>query len=85
MHEADNAYSIWSTWLCYRLVQFLTVAYNGKYFIWICRLLIFSIWMCHFDLVVYLGDEPDNQALTSQLHEGFHDLLRCSCLQYFCL
>ena len=35
MHEADNAYSIWSTWLCYRLV--------------------------HFDSVVYLGAEPDNQ------------------------
>ena len=23
MHEADNAYSIRSTWLCYRLVRFL--------------------------------------------------------------
>ena len=27
MHEADNAYSIRSTWLCYRLVQFLITAY----------------------------------------------------------
>ena len=27
MHKADNAYSIWSTWLCYRLVQFLITAY----------------------------------------------------------
>ena len=27
MHEADNAYSIRSTWLCYRLVRFLTTAY----------------------------------------------------------
>ena len=28
---------------------------------WICRLLIFSILMCHFDSVVYLDVEPDNQ------------------------
>ena len=27
MHEADNAYSIQSTWLCYRLVRFLITAY----------------------------------------------------------
>ena len=27
MHEADNTYSIWSTWLCYRLVRFLITAY----------------------------------------------------------
>ena len=27
MHEADSAYSIRSTWLCYRLVQFLITAY----------------------------------------------------------
>ena len=27
MHEADNAYSIRSTWLCYRLVRFLITAY----------------------------------------------------------
>ena len=26
MHEAVNAYSIWSTWLCYRLFRFL-IAY----------------------------------------------------------
>ena len=31
MHEPDNAYSIWSTLSCYWLVQFLMVAYNGKY------------------------------------------------------
>ena len=30
MHEADNAYSIWSTWLCYRLVRFLITAYILK-------------------------------------------------------
>ena len=28
MHEADDAYSIWSTWLCYWLDQFLTLALN---------------------------------------------------------
>ena len=27
MHEADNTYSIWSTWLCYRLARFLITAY----------------------------------------------------------
>ena len=27
MHEADNAYSIRSTWMCYRLVRFLITAY----------------------------------------------------------
>ena len=27
MHEADSAYSIRSTWLCYRLVRFLITAY----------------------------------------------------------
>ena len=34
MHKADNAYLIQSTWLqlCYQLVRFFTVAYNGKYF-----------------------------------------------------
>ena len=30
MHEADNVYSIRSTWLCYRLVCILRLAYNGK-------------------------------------------------------
>ena len=28
MHEADDAYSIWSTWSCYWLDQFLTLALN---------------------------------------------------------
>ena len=27
MHETDNAHSVQSTWLCYRLVQFLITAY----------------------------------------------------------
>ena len=27
MHEADNAYSIRSTWLCYQQVRFLITAY----------------------------------------------------------
>ena len=30
MHEADNTYSIWSTWLCYQLVQFLITAYISE-------------------------------------------------------
>ena len=66
VHEADNAYSIRGTCLCDRLVRFLTVAYNGKHCILdlslIDLLLIFSIWMCHFDSVVSLGVELDNQA-----------------------
>ena len=32
MYEADNAYSIRSTWLCYRQVRFFTVAYSAKQF-----------------------------------------------------
>ena len=39
MHEADNAYSIWSTWLCYWLDQFLTLALNT---------LILSIFIFHW-------------------------------------
>ena len=31
MHEADNVYSIRSTWLRYRMVRFLTVTYSGKH------------------------------------------------------
>ena len=75
MHEADNAYSIQSTWLCYRLVavRFLKVAYDGRHFILdlssidlllILLLLFFSIWICHFDSVVSLVVERENQALT---------------------
>ena len=41
MHEADNAYSIWSTWLCYWLDQFLTLALNT---------LIMSIFYISLDL-----------------------------------
>ena len=43
MHEADNAYSIWSTWSCYWLDQFLTLALN---------ILILSI-ILHFNGSVY--------------------------------
>ena len=32
MHEADNAYSIRSTWLCYRQARFLTTANNVNYY-----------------------------------------------------
>ena len=41
MHEADDAYSIWSTWLCYWLDQFLTLALNT---------LILSIFYISLDL-----------------------------------
>ena len=49
MHEADDAYSIWSTWSCYWLDQFLTLALNtwisSKFstLYWICLLFIFLI------------------------------------------
>ena len=75
MHEADNTYSIQSTWLCYWMVRFLKVAYNGKHCILdllliycILDLLLiyfFPIWSWHSDSVVSLDVEPDNQALTS--------------------
>ena len=39
MHEADDAYSIRSTWSCYWLDQFLTLAFN------VLILLIFYISM----------------------------------------
>ena len=41
MHEADDAYSIRSTWLCYWLDQFLTLALN---------ILILSIFYISMDL-----------------------------------
>ena len=41
MHEADDAYSIWSTWSCYWLDQFLTLALNR---------LILSIFYISMDL-----------------------------------
>ena len=41
MHEADNTYSIRSTWSCYWLEQFLTLALN---------ILIFSIFYISMDL-----------------------------------
>ena len=48
MHEADDAYSIWSTWSCYWLDQFLTLALDAwilskfSTLYWICLLLVFS-------------------------------------------
>ena len=41
MHEADDPYSIWSTWSCYWLDQFLTLALN---------ILILSIFYISVDL-----------------------------------
>ena len=41
MHEGDNAYSIQSTWSCYWLDQFLTLALN---------ILILSIFYISMDL-----------------------------------
>ena len=49
MHEADDAYSIWSTWSCYWLDQFLTLALDAwilskfSTLYWICLLLVFLI------------------------------------------
>ena len=67
IHKTDNAYSIRNSWLCYWLVRFLAVDYSGKHCIFdlspIDLLLIsYTIWMCHFDSVVSLGVESDNQA-----------------------
>ena len=49
MHKADDAYSIWSTWSCYWLDQFLTLALDAwilskfSTLYWICLLLVFLI------------------------------------------
>ena len=49
MHEADDAYSVWSTWSCYWLDQFLTLALDAwilskfSTLYWICLLLVFLI------------------------------------------
>ena len=49
MHEEDDAYSIRSTWLCYWLDQFLTLALNililsiSVLFQWICLPIILLI------------------------------------------
>ena len=57
MHEADDAYSIRSTWSSYWLDQFLILAFNvwtlskSSTFHWICLLSIFSIFL------VLVGDE----------------------------
>ena len=46
---ADDAYSIWSTWSCYWLDQFLTLALDAwilskfSTLYWICLLLVFLI------------------------------------------
>ena len=49
MHEADDAYSIWSAWSCYWLDQFLTLALDAwilskfSTLYWICLSLVFLI------------------------------------------
>ena len=49
MHEADDAYSIRSTWSCYWMDQFLTLALNTwilltvSTFHWICLLFILLV------------------------------------------
>ena len=50
MHEADNAYLIQSTWLCYRLVRFLTVAYSGKHCILDLSLIYLLLSFCYLDV-----------------------------------
>ena len=46
-HEAFNAFSIRSTWLCYRLVRFLKTAYNVDNYYRFCRILLIY-WKCCF-------------------------------------
>ena len=63
MHDADNAYSIRSTWSCCWLFRFFTVAHNGKLYSLVFSLIslfIFSLWMCPFDSIVSLDVELDN-------------------------
>ena len=65
--------------MCYRLAQFLTVTYNDKHCVLdlslLDLLLIFFIWMCHFDLVVSLDVEPDIQAFDYSCKMFFSCLL----------
>ena len=49
--------------MCHRQVQILTIAYNGKHYIWVLSLIDFFIWMCHFDSIVSSNVELDNQVL----------------------
>ena len=51
------------------------VAYDGRHPFWISfidSLLIFPIWMCHFDSVVFLGAESR--------HSSFHPDMKCFAL-----
>ena len=54
MYEADDAYSIQSTWLCYWLDQFLTLAFNA----WISTKFSSFHGIClPFILLIYVGVE----------------------------
>ena len=52
MHEADITYSIWSTWLCFWWVQFLTVPHNGKHILVLS--LINSLYFFHLDVSFFI-------------------------------
>ena len=54
MHEEDDAYSILSTWSCYWLDQFLTLALNT----WISSKCLIFLWICLlFILLILVGVE----------------------------
>ena len=52
MHDADNTYSIQSTWLCCRYVQFLTVAYNSGLFVMVLSSINLLIFPSLFALLI---------------------------------
>ena len=64
MHEADSAYSIRSTWLCYRRVRSLTVAYNGQhtFVLSLVIYIIFPLCTCPFNSMASSGVEADSVA-----------------------
>ena len=54
MHETGDSYSIWSTWLCYWLDQFITPALNT----WILSKFSILHWICPlFILLILVGVE----------------------------
>ena len=63
MHEADNAYSIRSTWLCYPLVRFPITAYICDNYYRFCRTLLIY-WISCFHFTSFLaGVESGGQCL----------------------
>ena len=64
IHEADNEGLIQSTWFCYWMAPFLTVAYNGK----------------HYILVLSLRVGPNCARFLVQHYNSFFTRLLCSFL-----